>query len=48
VSHVFKSEAFLPGSHFKSFGPTLRKFKYLLQRQESEEDEEEGRMQYMA
>lgn len=36
MSHVFKSDAFLPGSHFKSFGPTLRKFKYLSQRQEGE------------
>ena len=29
VSQVRKSEAFFPGSHFKSFGPTFKKFKYL-------------------
>ena len=29
VSQVRRSEAFFPGNHFNSFGPTFKKFKYL-------------------
>jgi hypothetical protein len=43
VSQVRRSEAFWPGSHLSSFGPTFKKLRYLGERRGGMEGGEEWR-----